>query len=157
MTPRPPIESTHFIILFPYRYMTYPKLVLWIPSLLRHLVILTTFLHDMVHQSQSLTSSNGANRSHASRSYWKSTLNALNIWINSCRMRTRLFIGIGICHEHTKSVSFMHFGITLSQYDCRKTQDVISYLEDIAEVSIQMTGFFHSGPEPLAHCLHNGN
>ncbi|KAG1761875.1 SacI homology domain-containing protein [Suillus occidentalis] len=38
-----------------------------------------------------------------------------------------------------------------------KTQDVISYLEDIAEVSIQMTGFFHSGAEPLAHCLHNGN
>jgi len=30
--------------------------------------------------------------------------------------------------------------------DHRKTQDVISYLEDIAEESIQMTGFFHSGP-----------
>ncbi|KAG2363998.1 polyphosphoinositide phosphatase [Suillus spraguei] len=38
-----------------------------------------------------------------------------------------------------------------------KTQDVISYLEDIAEVSIQMTGFFHSGAEPLAHCFHNSN
>jgi hypothetical protein len=50
-----------------------------------------------------------------------------------------------------------NFGAALSQYDCRKTQDVISYLEDIAEVSIQMTGFFHSGAEPLAHCLHNGN
>jgi hypothetical protein len=35
-------------------------------------------------------------------------------------------------------------------YD-RKTQDVISYLEDIAEESIQTTGFFHSGPEPYYH------
>ncbi|CAL1708203.1 unnamed protein product [Somion occarium] len=34
-----------------------------------------------------------------------------------------------------------------------KTQDVISYLEDIAEESIQLTGFFHSGPEPYAHHL----
>jgi len=33
----------------------------------------------------------------------------------------------------------------------RKTQDVISYLEDIAEESIQTTGFFHSGPEPYSH------
>ena len=37
--------------------------------------------------------------------------------------------------------------------DHRKTQDVISYLEDIAEESIQMTGFFHSGPEPYSHYL----
>ncbi|KAF4568144.1 phosphatidylinositol-3,5-bisphosphate 5-phosphatase [Pleurotus pulmonarius] len=36
-----------------------------------------------------------------------------------------------------------------------KTQDVISYLEDLAEESIQMTGFFHSGAEPYAHYLHN--
>jgi len=34
-----------------------------------------------------------------------------------------------------------------------KTQDVIGYLEDIAEESIQMTGFFHSGPEPYSHAL----
>ncbi|KAH0579741.1 hypothetical protein H2248_002578 [Termitomyces sp. 'cryptogamus'] len=34
-----------------------------------------------------------------------------------------------------------------------KTQDVISYLEDIAEESIQMTGFFHSGPEPYSHFI----
>ncbi|KAK7035778.1 Polyphosphoinositide phosphatase [Favolaschia claudopus] len=34
-----------------------------------------------------------------------------------------------------------------------KTQDVISILEDIAEESLQMTGFFHSGPEPYAHYL----
>ncbi|PPQ98648.1 hypothetical protein CVT24_004146 [Panaeolus cyanescens] len=32
-----------------------------------------------------------------------------------------------------------------------KTQDVISFLEDIAEESIQTTGFFHSGPEPYSH------
>lgn len=36
-----------------------------------------------------------------------------------------------------------------------KTQDVIGYLEDIAEESIQMTGFFHSGPEPYSHVLQN--
>ncbi|KIJ60428.1 hypothetical protein HYDPIDRAFT_98752 [Hydnomerulius pinastri MD-312] len=34
-----------------------------------------------------------------------------------------------------------------------KTQDVISYLEDIAEESIQMTGFFHTGFEPYSHYL----
>ena len=33
----------------------------------------------------------------------------------------------------------------------RKTQDIISYLEDIAEESIQTTGFFHSGSEPYSH------
>lgn len=33
----------------------------------------------------------------------------------------------------------------------RKTQDVISYLEDLAEESIQTTGFFHTGPEPVSH------
>ncbi|THH30440.1 hypothetical protein EUX98_g3744 [Antrodiella citrinella] len=36
-----------------------------------------------------------------------------------------------------------------------KTQDVISYLEDLAEESIQLTGFFHSGPEPYSHFLRN--
>ncbi|KAF8950040.1 SacI homology domain-containing protein [Flammula alnicola] len=36
-----------------------------------------------------------------------------------------------------------------------KTQDVISYLEDIAEESIQMTSFFHSGPEPYSHYLNS--
>jgi len=36
-----------------------------------------------------------------------------------------------------------------------KTQDVISYLEDLAEESIQITGFFHSGPEPYSHFLYN--
>lgn len=43
---------------------------------------------------------------------------------------------------------------TLNDYMInRKTQDVISYLEDLAEESIQTTGFFHSGPEPYAHFL----
>lgn len=32
-----------------------------------------------------------------------------------------------------------------------RTQDVINYLEDMAEESIQMTGFFHSGSEPYSH------
>lgn len=35
----------------------------------------------------------------------------------------------------------------------RKTQDVISYLEDLAEESIQMTGIFHTGHEPYFHVL----
>ncbi|KAJ8087063.1 phosphatidylinositol-3,5-bisphosphate 5-phosphatase [Marasmius tenuissimus] len=35
----------------------------------------------------------------------------------------------------------------------QKTQDVISYLEDLAEESIQRTGFFHSGPELYWHHL----
>ncbi|KAI0691187.1 polyphosphoinositide phosphatase [Cytidiella melzeri] len=34
-----------------------------------------------------------------------------------------------------------------------KTQDVIGYLEDLAEESIMMTGFFHSGGEPYSHFL----
>lgn len=38
-----------------------------------------------------------------------------------------------------------------------KTQDVIGYLEDIAEESIQQTGFFHSGPDPYLHYLQNEN
>lgn len=38
---------------------------------------------------------------------------------------------------------------------CRKTQDVISYLEDITEEAIHLTGFFHSGPEPTALKMRN--
>jgi hypothetical protein len=41
----------------------------------------------------------------------------------------------------------------MSQAYKEKTQDVISYLEDLAEEAIQMTGFFHSGPEPYSHKL----
>ncbi|EPQ55803.1 hypothetical protein GLOTRDRAFT_138581 [Gloeophyllum trabeum ATCC 11539] len=36
-----------------------------------------------------------------------------------------------------------------------KTRDVIGYLEDIAEEAIQMSGFFHSGPEAYSHELKN--
>ncbi|TFK48341.1 hypothetical protein OE88DRAFT_1634941 [Heliocybe sulcata] len=36
-----------------------------------------------------------------------------------------------------------------------KTRDVIGYLEDLAEESIQMSGFFHSGPETYSHNLRN--
>ncbi|TBU59894.1 SacI homology domain-containing protein [Dichomitus squalens] len=36
-----------------------------------------------------------------------------------------------------------------------KKQDVIGILEDIAEESIQMTGFFHTGAEPFSHYLQN--
>ncbi|TDL16362.1 hypothetical protein BD410DRAFT_816753 [Rickenella mellea] len=36
-----------------------------------------------------------------------------------------------------------------------KTQDVIGYLEDLAEEAISATGFFHSGPEPTSHLLRN--
>lgn len=36
-----------------------------------------------------------------------------------------------------------------------KERDVIGYLEDIAEESIQMTGFFHTGREPYSHLLEN--
>lgn len=35
----------------------------------------------------------------------------------------------------------------------RKSQDVIGYLEDLAEESIQMSGFFHSGSEPYSHYI----
>ncbi|EIW76771.1 hypothetical protein CONPUDRAFT_63271 [Coniophora puteana RWD-64-598 SS2] len=38
-----------------------------------------------------------------------------------------------------------------------KTRDVISYLEDIAEESIQATGFFHSGPEAYSHQFREHN
>ncbi|KAJ3573006.1 hypothetical protein NP233_g2706 [Leucocoprinus birnbaumii] len=34
-----------------------------------------------------------------------------------------------------------------------KERDVIGYLEDIAEESISMTGFFHTGKEPYSHLL----
>ena len=42
-----------------------------------------------------------------------------------------------------------------SDFSSRKIQDVISYLEDIAEESLQMTGFFHSDPEPYSHVLNS--
>lgn len=39
----------------------------------------------------------------------------------------------------------------------RKSQDVIGYLEDLAEESIQMSGFFHSGSEPYSHYLRSAD
>ncbi|KAG8918396.1 phosphatidylinositol-3,5-bisphosphate 5-phosphatase [Tulasnella sp. 418] len=39
----------------------------------------------------------------------------------------------------------------MSQAYKEKKRDVIGYLEDLAEESIHLTGFFHSGPEPIAH------
>ena len=46
-------------------------------------------------------------------------------------------------------------GIIVADLTYSKTHDVISYLEDVAEESIQMTGFFHSGSEPYSHFLQN--
>ena len=59
----------------------------------------------------------------------------------------------GVCHKHTKSPSLLIFVHVADRWLFRKTQDVISYLEDIAEEAIQLTGFFHSGPEPYSHKL----
>ncbi|KAG8884546.1 phosphatidylinositol-3,5-bisphosphate 5-phosphatase [Tulasnella sp. 332] len=39
----------------------------------------------------------------------------------------------------------------MSQAYKEKKRDVIGYLEDIAEESLEMTKFFHSGPEPVSH------
>ena len=38
---------------------------------------------------------------------------------------------------------------------CRKKTDVISYLEDLAEEAIHLTGFFHFGPESSSHMMRN--
>lgn len=38
-------------------------------------------------------------------------------------------------------------------WPCRRKQDVIGYLEDLAEEWLHTTGFFHSGPEPYSHLL----
>lgn len=53
----------------------------------------------------------------------------------------------GVC------LNFLNCFAKVSILAFRKTQDVISYLEDLAEESIQQTGFFHSGPEPFYHHL----
>ncbi|KAF8751532.1 SacI homology domain [Rhizoctonia solani] len=59
-----------------------------------------------------------------------------------------------LLHEFGASLNFL--SSTMAQLDgCinSKKQDVISYLEDYAEMSINLTGFFHSGPEPFSHKL----
>ncbi|KAG6837048.1 hypothetical protein H0H93_015619 [Arthromyces matolae] len=68
-----------------------------------------------------------------------------------------------LLHEYTECVRYLNQFLPpdkmvyrawdMSRAYKEKTQDVISYLEDIAEESIQMTGFFHSGPEPFSHYL----
>lgn len=72
-------------------------------------------------------------------------------------MTRKWYIVRGICLERIRSKLrlFSDEGIEpYNRYD-RKTQDVISYLEDIAEESIQLTGFFHSGAEPYSHYIQN--
>lgn len=85
------------------------------------------------------------------QNYWTSTHSVLNISTNSCQRIRRWFTELGICLEPTKSEFTITFANVAAECYSRKTQDVISYLEDIAEESIQMTGFFHSGPEPYSH------
>jgi phosphatidylinositol 3,5-bisphosphate 5-phosphatase len=60
-----------------------------------------------------------------------------------------------VISDITSLPAFTNFTLNLSTFSHRKTQDVISYLEDLAEESIQITGFFHSGPEPYSHFLYN--
>jgi phosphatidylinositol 3,5-bisphosphate 5-phosphatase len=58
--------------------------------------------------------------------------------------------------EYVRSYfSYLSMALLILSFLYRKTQDVISYLEDLAEESIQITGFFHSGPEPYSHFLYN--
>jgi len=57
--------------------------------------------------------------------------------------------------EYDSPLPSFNFASNPSRTFHRKTQDVISYLEDLAEESIQITGFFHSGPEPYSHFLYN--
>ncbi|KAG8902243.1 phosphatidylinositol-3,5-bisphosphate 5-phosphatase [Tulasnella sp. 403] len=44
----------------------------------------------------------------------------------------------------------------MSQAYKEKKRDVIGYLEDLAEESIETTKFFHSGPEPVSHKSRTG-
>lgn len=53
-----------------------------------------------------------------------------------------------ICRARTRSTFFVHVISTWVPAH-RKTQDVISILEEHAAESIHMTGFFHSGPEAV--------
>ncbi|KZS95396.1 hypothetical protein SISNIDRAFT_408696 [Sistotremastrum niveocremeum HHB9708] len=69
-----------------------------------------------------------------------------------------------LLHEYTQCVTYLNQFLPegkkiiyrawdMSQAYKQKTQDVISYLEDLAEESIHLTGFFHSGAEPYSHAL----
>ncbi|KAF9451310.1 hypothetical protein P691DRAFT_808062 [Macrolepiota fuliginosa MF-IS2] len=52
-----------------------------------------------------------------------------------------------------KEMAYHAWDISRAHKD--KERDVIGYLEDIAEESIQTTGFFHTGPEPYSHFIQN--
>ncbi|KAG9014934.1 phosphatidylinositol-3,5-bisphosphate 5-phosphatase [Tulasnella sp. 427] len=67
-----------------------------------------------------------------------------------------------LLHEYTQCVDYLNQFLPedkkiiyrawdMSQAYKQKKKDVIGYLEDIAEESIDMTKFFHSGPEPISH------
>ncbi|GJJ09043.1 hypothetical protein Clacol_003265 [Clathrus columnatus] len=71
-----------------------------------------------------------------------------------------------LLHEYGHCVSYLnqflpdgkkmiYIAWDMSRAYKERTQDVISYLEDLAEESISITGFFHSGPEPYSHYLKN--
>ncbi|KAH9922318.1 SacI homology domain-containing protein [Epithele typhae] len=51
----------------------------------------------------------------------------------------------------------LHEHWDMAQYYKTKTNDVIGQLEDMAEQSIQTTGFFHTGREPYSHALQNSD
>ncbi|KAF9030830.1 hypothetical protein BDZ89DRAFT_1064393 [Hymenopellis radicata] len=78
------------------------------------------------------------------------------------RRESKLLDEYTVCVEYLnqflpKGKKMMYRAWDMSRAYKEKTQDVISYLEDIAEESIQETGFFHSGPEPYSHYLQSPN
>ncbi|KAF8597664.1 hypothetical protein BDV93DRAFT_452471 [Ceratobasidium sp. AG-I] len=71
---------------------------------------------------------------------------------------SKLLGEFGVCIKYLNQFlpegkKIMYEAWDMSQAYKGKKQDVISYLEDYAEQSISLTGFFHSGPEPLSHKL----
>ncbi|KDQ17280.1 hypothetical protein BOTBODRAFT_105836 [Botryobasidium botryosum FD-172 SS1] len=71
---------------------------------------------------------------------------------------SKLLREYGICVEYLNQFlpegkKMLYRAWDMSRAYKEKKQDVISYLEDLAEESIQLTGFFHSGPEPYSHYL----
>ncbi|KAG8905247.1 phosphatidylinositol-3,5-bisphosphate 5-phosphatase, partial [Tulasnella sp. 408] len=67
-----------------------------------------------------------------------------------------------LLHEYTQCVEYLNQFLPedkkiiyrawdMSHAYKQKKKDVIGYLEDIAEESIDLTKFFHSGPEPVSH------
>ncbi|CUA69205.1 Polyphosphoinositide phosphatase [Rhizoctonia solani] len=71
---------------------------------------------------------------------------------------SKLLHEFGACVEYLNQFlpegkKIMYEAWDMSQAYKGKKQDVISYLEDYAEMSINLTGFFHSGSEPFSHKL----